>query len=118
MDNEVTLTSSVDKTNDYKSQMDEKKGVTVASKYAKGKSNRSPYSDRARANAKVTIPFEYPDDTYGDRGKVDTPHQSMGARGVLNIANKLGINLFPINTGFFKLEIDGLGMIVAVHLLP
>ena len=113
MDNEVTLTSDVDKTNAYKSQMDEKKGVTVASKYAKGKANRSPYSDRARANAKVTIPFEYPDETYGDRGKVNTPHQSMGARGVLNIANKLGINLFPINTGFFKLEIDGLGMIVA-----
>tara|TARA_B000000609_G_scaffold37602_1_gene26731 strand:+ start:5890 stop:7644 length:1755 start_codon:yes stop_codon:yes gene_type:complete len=113
MNNEVTLTSSVDKTNAYKSAMEQKKGVTVASKYSQAKSNRQPYSERARKNAKVTIPFEFPEDYYGEKGKVDTPHQSMGARGVLNIANKLGINLFPINTGFFKLEIDGLAMIVA-----
>ena len=32
---------------------------------------------------------------------------------VTNIANKLGISLFPINTGFFKLEIDDLAMIVS-----
>ena len=111
--NEVTLTSGVDQNNSYKSDMDQKKGVTVASKYQQGKTTRAPYGDRARANAKVTIPFLYPEDTYGDRGKIDQPHQSMGARGVLNIANKLGINLFPINTGLFKLEIDVLAMIVA-----
>ena len=92
MNNEVTLTSSVDKTNAYKSAMEQKKGVTVASKYSQAKSNRQPYSERARKNAKVTIPFEFPEDYYGEKGKVDTPHQSMGARGVLNIANKLGIN--------------------------
>ncbi len=111
--NEVTLTSNVDQNNSYKSDMDQKKGVTVASKYQQAKTTRAPYGDRARSNAKVTIPFLYPEDTYGDRGKIAQPHQSMGARGVLNIANKLGINLFPINTGFFKLEIDGLAMIVA-----
>ena len=111
--NEVTLTSSVDRDSSYKKDMEQKKGVTVASKYQQQKTARAPYGDRARANAKVTIPFLYPEDTYGDRGKINQPHQSMGARGVLNIANKLGINLFPINTGFFKLEIDGLAMIVA-----
>ncbi len=111
--NEVTLTSSVDQDNSYKKDMEQKKGVTVASKYEQQKSTRAPYGDRARANAKVTIPFLYPEETHGDRGKLPQPHQSMGARGVLNIANKLGINLFPINTGFFKLEIDGLSMIVA-----
>ena len=37
MDNEVTLTSDVDKTNAYKSAMEQKKGVTVASKYAQQK---------------------------------------------------------------------------------
>ena len=82
--NEVTLTSGVDQNNSYKSDMDQKKGVTVASKYQQGKTTRAPYGDRARANAKVTIPFLYPEDTYGDRGKIDQPHQSMGARGVLN----------------------------------
>ena len=111
--NEVTLTSSVDRDSSYKKDMEQKKGVTVASKYQQQKTARAPYGDRARANAKVTIPFLYPEDTYGDRGKINQPHQSMGARGVLNIANKLGINLFPINTGFFKLEIDVLAMIVA-----
>ena len=57
MNNEVTLTSNVDKTNAYKSDMQQKKGVTVASKYAQSKSTRAPYCDRARKNAKVTLPL-------------------------------------------------------------
>jgi len=113
MNNEVTLTSNVDKTNAYKSDMQQKKGVTVASKYAQSKSTRAPYCDRARKNAKVTLPLLFTDETYGDKGSIPQPHQSMGARGVTNIANKLGISLFPINTGFFKLEIDDLAMIVS-----
>ena len=108
---EVTLTSDLDATGKSYSEMD-KKGITVASKYEQQKSKRNPYADIARKCADLTIPFEFPDTQYSGsaRGQVNTPHQSVGARGVSNIANKLGLSLFPPNTSMFKLEIDDLAL--------
>ena len=108
---EVTLTSDLDATGKSYSEMD-KKGITVASKYEQQKSKRNPYADIARKCAEVTIPFEFPDTQYSGsaRGQINTPHQSVGARGVSNIANKLGLSLFPPNTSMFKLEIDDLAL--------
>lgn len=64
---------------------------------------RQPYLDRARAAAKLTIPTLMPPD--GQRGQtLDLPWQSIGARGLNNLASKMLLALMPPNTPFFKLQ--------------
>ena len=87
-----------------------KKGTTLAGRYDQLKTNRDPFLQRGRDCAKVTIPSICPDSNQGDHGKLKTPWQSTGARGVTHLAHKLGVTLFPPNTPFFKLEIDSLAL--------
>jgi len=89
---------------------DKKKGTTLAGRYDQLKTNRDPFLQRGRDCAKVTIPSACPDSNMGDHGKLQTPWQSSGSRGVNHLQNKLGVTLFPPNTPFFKLEIDSLAL--------
>lgn len=74
-------------------------------------SSREVYLQRARENARFTIPSlislssNRHDRTAGNDPLV-TPWQSVGARGVNNLASKLLLALFPPNAPFFKLQID------------
>ena len=104
---ELTLTNDVDRQG---STYDEKKDGTVAARYEQLMTTRSPFEHRARDCSKVTIPSLFPDSNQGDHGRLKTPYQSIGARGVSNLAAKLGLSLFPPNTPFFKLEIDSLAL--------
>ena len=104
---ELTFTGDVDRQG---GTYDEKKEGTVASRYQQLVTNRDPFLQRARDCAKVTIPSLVPDSNQGDHGRLKTPYQSVGARGITNLANKLGLSLFPPNSPFFKLEIDSLAL--------
>jgi hypothetical protein len=68
---------------------------------------RSPFLERARAAAKVTIPSLVPDyvGNTGSSGFI-TPWQSVGSRGVNNISSKLLLALLPPETPFFQLSLD------------
>ena len=68
--------------------------------------NRTAYLDRARDAASLTIPQLFPND--GDDGNTSypTPYQSMGSRGVNNLANKIILSLFPPNSAFFKMGLN------------
>ena len=87
-----------------------KKGTTLAGRYDQLKTTRDPFLQRGRDCSKVTIPSICPDSNQGDHGKLKTPWQSTGARGVTHLSHKLGTTLFPPNTPFFKLEIDSLAL--------
>ena len=87
-----------------------KKGTTLAGRYDQLKTTRDPFLQRGRDCSKVTIPSICPDSNQGDHGKLKTPWQSTGARGITHLAHKLLITLLPPNTPFFKLEIDGLAL--------
>ena len=111
---ELNLTSNVDR--QRKPYNDESVGqgeVTAAARYGQLQTNRDAYLQRARDCSKVTIPGLIPDAGQGDRGRLKTPYQSLGARGVNYLASKLLITLFPPNSSFFKLEIDDLALRVA-----
>lgn len=73
--------------------------------YNRLEAERKPYVDRAEDCAKYTIPALFPQE--GDNGSTtyDTPYQSMGARGVNNLASKLLMALFPPNSAFFRLDV-------------
>jgi hypothetical protein len=105
---DLNLTSNVDRQS--KPYGGEGQGKTAAARYQQLLTHRNPFLDRARDCSKVTIPSLIPDENFGDHGKLKTPYQSLGARGVNYLASKLLITLFPPNSSFFKLEIDDLAL--------
>ena len=78
---------------------------TAKSRYDKLTSDRKVYVDRAVKNAKVTIPMLFPDEYDTSTTNYETPYQSIGARGVNNLAAKILLALFPPNEPFFKLQL-------------
>lgn len=80
--------------------------VTAKSRYESLSSLRSGPLQRARAAAKLTIPSIMPPEGSSDDTHLPSPHQSIGARGVNNLAAKFLLTLLPPNEPFFKMVID------------
>lgn len=85
--------------------MAHQKAGTAASLYSKLEADRSTYIQDGVDCAALTIPSLFPKDHEGT-AKLLTPYQSVGARGVNNIASKLMLALFPPNTPIFRLKIE------------
>jgi len=76
-------------------------------RYNKLIENRQHYLDRARECSEITIPSLIPDDGFESSSELYTPFQSVGARGVNNLASKLLLLLLPPNAPFFRLSLSG-----------
>lgn len=76
--------------------------LTAKNRYEKMAEEREPYLTRARKNATYTIPYLFP--PLGTTGSSDLPdpHQSIGARGVNNLAGKLLLTFAPPSRPFFR----------------
>lgn len=80
---------------------------TVASQYEKLATFRSPYLDRARDHARLTIPSLFVDEGFSASSRLDTPYNSIGARGVNNLSAALLLALLPPqDQPFFRLALD------------
>ena len=79
---------------------------SLAKKKKKMKVDRQPYLDKAREAAKYTIPSLITDDTNSRPQTIETPHQSVGADGVNNLAAKTTLALLPPNQPFYKFSMD------------
>lgn len=75
---------------------------TAHGRYTQLREARTSFLDRARECALVTVPTLMPPDGHGPQTKYTTPFQSMGSRGVNNLAAKLLLALIPPNTPFFR----------------
>lgn len=84
--------------------------TSVASEYASLTGQRDPYLRRARACSELTIPALYPPQGITGSTDLPQPYQSVGARGVNNLASKLSLTLLPPSQPFFKLNIDDAAM--------
>ena len=84
----------------------ESKASSVAHRYAQLESLRHPYLHRARRAAELTIPMLVPKDGSSSSTEFANPFQSVGARGVNNLASKLLLALLPPNSPFFRMQID------------
>ena len=82
--------------------------TSIQSQYNKLEMNREVYLQRARDCAKLTIPTLFPDKGSNEATEYQTPYQSVGARGVMNLASKLMLALFPPHAPFFRLSVDDL----------
>ena len=80
---------------------------TAKDRYEKLKENRQHYLDRARECSELTIPSLIPSSGFDTSTDLYTPFQSVGARGVNNLASKLLLLLLPPNSPFFRLTITG-----------
>lgn len=78
----------------------------LAAKYANKVTDRQTFLDRARECAKLTIPTLIPPNGHTKSTKYYTPYQSIGARGVNNLASKLLLAMLPVNSPFFRLIVD------------
>jgi hypothetical protein len=79
--------------------------TNAASRYAALSGKRDIYLNRARSCAKLTIPHLFPLEGANESSTYDTPFQSLGARGVNNLASKLLLSLFPVNTTFARMQL-------------
>ena len=80
--------------------------TSAKSRYSELAKDRDHYVRRAQRHAKVTIPSLFPEAGTTAASALYTPYQSIGARGVNTLGNKLLTTLFPPNTSFAKLDID------------
>lgn len=74
-------------------------------------SDREPFLTRGRKCAELTIPALLPPSGHSKASALYTPNQSLGARGVNNLASKLLLSLIPPNTPFFRLLVDDFELI-------
>lgn len=77
-------------------------------RYVALEATRAPYLDRGRQCSQLTIPSLLPAASANGSTRFDTPEQSLGARGLNNVASKLLMALFPPNAPFLKMEVDDL----------
>jgi hypothetical protein len=67
---------------------------------------RSDILKRGREAAALTVPHLMPPQGHTSKSELPTPFQSIGARGVRNLASKLLLTLFPPHQPFFRYSID------------
>ena len=78
----------------------------IQKEYESMSADRDAFLSRARACAEITIPTLMPQEGHTGSSVYNTPFQSVGARGVNNLASKLLMALLPPNSPFFRLTID------------
>ena len=71
--------------------------------------DRAPYETRGESNAKLTIPSVFPEDSSDGSSDFVQPWQSVGARGVNNMANRLMMASFPLEP-WMKLSVNEFAM--------
>jgi hypothetical protein len=79
---------------------------SAKSLYSAMETNRSTFLRRARDAAELTIPTLMPPQGHNYSTVYPTPYQSIGARGVNNLASKLMLALLPPNAPFFRLSVE------------
>ena len=86
----------------------EYKPGAARSTYEKLRTDRDTYLKRARKCALLTIPSLVPEtEDQHDKDRRDPyPYQSIGSRGVNNLAAKLLLTLFPPNSPFFRFQLS------------
>jgi hypothetical protein len=81
-------------------------GTSCAKRYHKLAADREIYLDRARECSELTLPALITPEGFSSATDLYQPFQSIGARGVNNLASKLMLLLLPPNAPFFRLAMD------------
>lgn len=91
---------------EYKEEQTSAPVMTAEGRYDSLAVNRSPYLERAREAARISIPGLFPPEGSGGATKFFKPFQSVLARGINNLSSKIMLALFPPGSSFFRLTMD------------
>ncbi len=80
--------------------------ATAKKRWVKLNSLRNGVLARARQASALTIPSILPAEGADENAELPQPYQSLGARGVNNLASKLLLALLPPSQTFFRFSID------------
>jgi hypothetical protein len=80
---------------------------TAESRYNSLSEQREHFLNRGRQCSELTIPTLIPENSHTPSQDFYSPFQSVGSRGVNNLASKLLLLLLPPNQPFFRLAIQG-----------
>ena len=82
--------------------------MTAKKRYDALTGYRTEYLSQADVSARLTLPYiiREEEQTRGGIRDLKTPWQSVGAKGVVTLASKLMLALVPVQTSFFKLQVD------------
>ena len=71
-------------------------------------SDRSQFLEEARQASELTLPYliRGHEEHITGMKQLKTPYQSVGAKGCVTLASKLMLALLPVQTSFFKLQLD------------
>lgn len=84
--------------------------TTAEGRYSQLTQDREPYLMRGRESAKLTIPSLLPPEGSNGHTNLPQPWQSLGSKGVNNLASKLTLILFPPGGPFFRIGTDAFTM--------
>ena len=79
---------------------------TAENRYESLSEIKEHYLDRGRECSELTIPTLIPENYQTQSSDFYSPFQSVGSRGVNNLASKLLLLLLPPNQPFFRLTLD------------
>lgn len=80
--------------------------LTAQSRWEQMETKKHGTLDRAWSCAELTVPSLLPRDGHHQDAALPTPYQSLGARGVNNLASRLLMAFMPANIPFFRLRVD------------
>lgn len=80
--------------------------ISASARYDSMVAERQVYLQRGRDCSALTVPSILPPQGFSYSQSLTTPYQSLGARGVRNLASKLLLSLFPSNSSFFEYKVD------------
>jgi len=75
-------------------------------RYEALRSDREDFLEVGRTAARLSLPYLLTEEGHSSGESFHTPWQSVTAKGVNVLAAKLMLSLFPLNTSFFKLQIN------------
>jgi hypothetical protein len=80
--------------------------ASALERYTALTADREQFLETGRRCAVLTLPYLLTPSGMSQGDRLHTPWQSVGAKGVNVLASKMMLSLFPINTSFFKLQIN------------
>jgi hypothetical protein len=82
--------------------------MSARTRYDYLSSDRSQFLEEARQATELTLPYliRGHEEYVTGMKNLKTPYQSVGAKGVVTLASKLMLALLPVQTSFFKLQLD------------
>ena len=86
--------------------MEDKRSFSAAERYKTLETDRQGPLDRARRNARLTLPWIMPPDGSDAQTELYDPFQNVGSRGVNHLGSKMTLAVFPANEPFWRHDAD------------